>query len=100
MSSFYSPPWRGWERSGTSAAEGLEIIQYKKPYFFAVNCLFENKYKKPFPLRVLSLQGKIYWIRGFPDVEITPSLKDRIKGTDSELEWVLNDAKGLTLIAK
>jgi len=31
----------------------------------------------------------------FPDVEITPSLKDRINGTDPELEWVLNDAKGL-----
>lgn len=36
----------------------------------------------------------------FPDVEITPSLNDRINGRDPELEWVLNDAKGLTLIAK
>jgi C-terminal processing protease CtpA/Prc len=30
-----------------------------------------------------------------PDVEITPTLKDRINGIDTEIQWVLNDFNGL-----
>lgn len=29
-----------------------------------------------------------------PDVEIKPTIQDRIKGSDPELSWVLNDVKG------
>jgi len=29
----------------------------------------------------------------FPDKEITPTLTDRLNGTDPELDWVLNDVK-------
>ncbi len=29
----------------------------------------------------------------FPDIEIIPTLQDRINGTDPELQWVLNDIK-------
>ena len=36
----------------------------------------------------------------FPDVEITPTLADRIDDTDPELNWVLNDIKGVQLSAK
>jgi len=31
----------------------------------------------------------------FPDTEITPTLRDRITGNDPEIQWVLNDMKGL-----
>lgn len=36
----------------------------------------------------------------FPDVEITPTLSDRIDKADPELKWVLNDIKDLLLSAK
>jgi C-terminal processing protease CtpA/Prc len=29
----------------------------------------------------------------FPDMEIKPTLEDRIKGTDPEMEWIVNDIK-------
>ncbi len=29
----------------------------------------------------------------FPDVPITPTLQDRIKGNDPEMDWILNDIK-------
>lgn len=31
----------------------------------------------------------------FPDVEIQPTLTDRVTGTDPEMNWVLNDIKGV-----
>lgn len=31
----------------------------------------------------------------FPDKEIIPTLSDRINGNDPELQWILNDSKGL-----
>jgi C-terminal processing protease CtpA/Prc len=31
----------------------------------------------------------------FPDVSIKPTLQDRINGNDPELNWVLDDIKGL-----
>jgi len=30
----------------------------------------------------------------FPDIEIKPTLKDRIKGKDTEIKWILDDIKG------
>ena len=29
----------------------------------------------------------------FPDKEIIPTLEDRIKGNDPEMNWILNDIK-------
>jgi C-terminal processing protease CtpA/Prc len=31
----------------------------------------------------------------FPDVEIEPTIEDRMEGNDLELQWILNDIKGL-----
>jgi hypothetical protein len=31
----------------------------------------------------------------FPDVVIDPTIEDRMEGNDLELQWVLNDLKGL-----
>lgn len=30
----------------------------------------------------------------FPDIEVSPTVEDRIKGNDPELNWVLNDIRG------
>lgn len=36
----------------------------------------------------------------FPDVEISPTLLDRMNGTDPELQWVLNDVKKIAQAVK
>jgi len=30
----------------------------------------------------------------FPDIEIKPTLQDRIEGNDPELKWIFDDIKG------
>lgn len=60
-----------------------------------VRTLPKSKLKVSFGLLVCKApyQSKVDGRGIFPDVEITPTVQDRINGTDPELQWVLNDIK-------